>query len=219
MSNILFHVGFEPVTSRDDGAVSFFGGMTINGDGSPRCYGPAGTRPLDYLANAGSPGNWWGIATDNEKPWGNPIVQGPEDPFPGYYISTTAYKVPGFRNGDPRRELDSEKILFIVAPRQLIRAVAGIVIGSKARVRNKRTGRSVDAVVGDIGPANHLGEASIAMAKAHGVPANPKSGGCSEKIFEYEIWPGVAAEGFQLQGRLSKARLATLDSVEMAIYA
>jgi hypothetical protein len=217
-AQILFAVGFEPVRLAADGCVSFLGELTINADGSPRAYGPAGTRPLDHLANAGRPGKWWGIATHNGKPGGRPLIQGPQDPRPGFYVSTTAYKVPGFRHGDPRRELDSEKVPFIVAPRQLIRAVAGVVLGCKGRVTDTRTGKSVDAVVGDIGPAHHLGEASIAAAAALGVPTDAKKGGSSSRTFRYEMWTDIPAPGFRLQPRLSAARLAVLDSVETAIY-
>src|SRR5580765_7782088 len=79
--------------------------MTIDADGCPHAYGPEGTKPLDYLANAGYPGNWWGIVTDAE---GIPYVQRTDDgkdraPWPGYYLSTTAYLVSGFDKYDARR--------------------------------------------------------------------------------------------------------------------
>lgn len=193
----LFTVLGDPVHLHDDGKVSFTGEMTINGDGSPRNYAPVGFgKPLDYLANAGSPGNWWGIATDSS---GKPFIQGKDDPYPGYYVSTTALKIPGYKHGDTRREVDSEKVPFIVVPRQLVPAVRPVVLGCKARVTDTKTGAYVDGVVADIGPRTHLGEASIAAAKALGVSSDPKKGGSSQKRFLYELWPGVAAEGFKLQ--------------------
>lgn len=196
-SKTLFHVLGDPVILHDDGRVSFTGEATINGDGSPRNYAPVGFgRPLDYLANAGSPGNWWGIATDSA---GKPIIQGKDDPFPGYYVSTTALKIPGYKHGDPRREVDSEKYPAIVVPRQLVPAVGPVVLGCKARVTDTKTGKSVEGVVFDIGPKTHLGEVSIAAAKALGIPADPKKGGSSAKRFLYELWPGIPAEGFKLQ--------------------
>jgi hypothetical protein len=38
------------------------------------------------------PGNWWALVTRN----GRPIVQGADDPAPGFYVSTTTlvYKTP-----------------------------------------------------------------------------------------------------------------------------
>jgi hypothetical protein len=41
--------------------------LAIDCDGHPQAYHPDGSPPgVDYLANAGSPGNWWGIATDSD---------------------------------------------------------------------------------------------------------------------------------------------------------
>jgi len=183
---------------RDDGSVSFIGEMTIDADGSPRAYGPKGTSPLDDLDNAGHDGNWWGIATDNGASDGRPLIQGQHDPFPGYYISTTAYQVPGFALTDPHAYLDSEKVPFIVVPGRLVRAVPGVVLGCKARITYPRTGKTVEAVVGDRGPNDHIGEASMATAAALEVPNDPRHGG-SAGIFLYELWPDVPAPGFQLQ--------------------
>jgi len=194
----LFTVGPKQVGIEDDGSVSFIGGMTIDADGSPRAYGPRTAAALDDLANAGHDGNWWGIATDTGLPDGRPLVQGPHDPFPGYYISTTAYMVPGFERTDPRAYLDSEKVPFIVVPGRLVRAVQGVVLGCKARITDLRSAKIAWAVVGDIGPDNHLGEASMAAASALGIPNDPIKGGSSGP-FLYELWPGVPAPGFLLQ--------------------
>lgn len=183
------------VTERVDGSVDFMGEFTVDADGSPRAYGPPGTKPLDYLANAGYPGNWWGIATNSK---GVPIIQGPNDPFPGYYVSTTSYKNPGFKHGDPRRELNSEIVPFIVVPLPVIRMVKGIVLGCKAMVIDEGTGLSYEAMVGDAGPATHLGEGSIALAKGLKLPSNPKNGGSSQRRFRNIFWPGIVAPGHRL---------------------
>lgn len=198
MSKVLFSVQGRPVTQNDDGSVSWTGQLTVDGDGSPHCYAPAnsGLPALDYLGNAGHPGNWWGIATDSH---GQPYIQGKNDPAPGYYVSTTSLKNKQFNNGDPRREINSEVVPFVVVPGPLIRAVKPIVMGCKARVTDTKTGLYVAAVVADAGPATHLGEASIAVARALNIPTSPKNGGCDSYRFRYEIWPGVAADGYQLQ--------------------
>jgi hypothetical protein len=208
MSEVLLKIGGVPVfiDYYDNGKeyVYWTGEMTIDADGSPRAYGPSGTKPLDYLANAGSPGNWWGIATDNQESDGVPIVQGTEDPWPGYYVSTTAYLVPGYKWSDPRRYLDSEAVLFTVVPGNVRKATVGICKGCRARVTDKKSregkGKAVECVIGDVGPSDHMGEASIALARFFGVNPNPKSGGSSDKTrFQYEMWPGVAAKGYALQ--------------------
>ncbi len=75
------------VTGED--AFFFEAGMTIDADGAPDAYHPDNTG-TDHLANAGRPGNWWALATDTGQPSGQPVVQGPGDPNPGFYVSTTA---------------------------------------------------------------------------------------------------------------------------------
>lgn len=205
-----------PVYTYEDGSVEYMGELTVDGDGAPKCYHPAGSPPgLDYLANAGKPGNWWGLAVNGK---GKPIVQTIADPAPGFYVSTTAYKVPGYRHGDPRRELNSEQVSFIVVPSTLWKSLPGIVLGCKALVIDTLTGKSISAVVGDIGPANHLGEASIAAARALGLNADPKRGGSSQKRFKYLFWPGIPAEGFRLQGKPAPAALAAISAVEDVVY-
>lgn len=194
---ILMTVGGRVV--RWDGfAILFTSGMTIDADGSPRAYAPRGSglRGLDDLDNAGYPGNWWGIATALN---GRPIVQDAGDPAPGFYISTTAYVRSGFRATDPRRYLDAETVPFIVVPGPLRKRVAPVVLGCLARVTNLQNGRTCEAVVGDIGPATHLGEGSIALAHALGIPSDPRRGGIAVPCIDYTIYPGVAAPGFELQ--------------------
>jgi hypothetical protein len=188
-----------------DGSVFFTSGITVNGDGANgqngsghACYAPptwSGTA-LDDLENAGHPGNWWGIATDRR---GNPIVQGQFDPAPGAYVSTTALNIPGYADGTPGRYVDSEAVPGIVVPGSLARMVPGIVLGCRAQVERLDRNISVPAVVFDTGPATHLGEGSIALAKALGINPSPKTGGDDSAIYFYRFWPGVAAPGFALQ--------------------
>lgn len=163
--------------------VSFRGGMNINADGSPRAYGPNG-HGLDYLGNAGSPGNWWGIATDAS---GKPYVQGIGDPFPGHYVSTTAMADRRYEINDPRRYVNSETVPFIVLPSNF---PVKVPLGTKARVTYR--GKSVDGIYADIGPRFQLGEASIAMANKLGINSDPKRGGTKEEML-YEVFlPTVA---------------------------
>jgi hypothetical protein len=203
MSEVLLTIAGVPVYIDTEVSehLSWTGEFTVDADGSPRAYGPKGTQPLDYLGNAGYPGNWWGIVTDTNEPDGDPIIQGKNDPRPGYYVSCTAYLVPGYYYYDPRRYLDSEHVLFAVIPGNVRKACVGICKGCKAKVTDKDSGKSVECVIGDIGPSDHLGEGSMALAQFFGLDPNPKCGGSSDtKRFLYECWPGVAAEGYVLQG-------------------
>ena len=200
MSEVLLTIGGQPVNVSYHEHVWWIGELLIDADGSPRAYGPSGTDPLDDLGNAGYPGNWWGIATNTQEPDGTPIIQDDKDPCPGYYVSTTAYVLPAFNYSDPRRYLDSEKVVFIVVPHSVVKATIGACKGCRARMTDLHANIYVDCVVGDIGPSDHLGEASIAAAKYFDINSDPKCGGSSDaKRWRYDIWPGIAAEGYVLQ--------------------
>ena len=72
------------IVEQDDLSVVFSAGATLDGDGANGqfggmpCYAPESFHKgtLDVLANAGHPGNWFGVVTDNGKATGTPIVQG-----------------------------------------------------------------------------------------------------------------------------------------------
>ena len=200
MSDVLITIQGTPIYIDVQEHLLWVGEFTVNGDGHPRCYGPKGTKPLDYLGNAGRPGRWWGIATDNGQMDGEPIVQSERDPAPGYYISTTAYVNDGFYYSDPRRYLHSGEVMFMVIPGNARMEVQGVCKGCRGRVTDKADGKVIECVVGDVGPTNHLGEGSMALAEAFGLSSDPKKGGSSDVTrFVYECWPGVAMEGFELQ--------------------
>jgi hypothetical protein len=180
--------------------------MAIDADGangatSAPVYAPKGYKPepLDFLANAGGPGDWYGICTDNGKPTGKPVIQKKEHPMPGAFVSATSYERPGFSRGDPARYIDSNSVIYIVLPSHWRAEAKGIVLGCKAQVTDKKTGKKCNAAVIDFGPKSKIGEASIACAKFFGINSSPKNGGTEEKRFIYQFWPGIAADGFELQ--------------------
>jgi hypothetical protein len=166
-------------------AVLATAGMSVDADGSPRCYAPACSKlkGLDYLANAGSPGNWWGIATDDA---GKPYVQCECHTAPGYYVSTTSLVDRTKLESDPDRYVDSETVPFIAIPS---RPKFGIVVGDLAMVLRPETGDSSEAIVADVGPRNRFGEGSIKLAENLNIDPSPKSGGVAHGIV-YVMFPG-----------------------------
>ena len=86
MSKTIGNIKGSDIVEEDDKSVTFTAGAQLDGDGAngqfgePPCYAPASYqgKTLDLLANAGSPGNWYGVVTDTGKNNGTPIVQGPE---------------------------------------------------------------------------------------------------------------------------------------------
>ena len=173
---------------RDAGktALLFAGGLAIDADGAPDAYHPD-DRGTDHLANAGKPGNWWGLATEN----GQPVVQGPDDPKPGYYVSTTALVDPSKPARSPSRYVDSSRIPYLALPPAVLssRLAGGARLGDFAAVVNTATGRVAFALIADVGPKDKIGEGSIALADALGVSSSPKRGGASRGI-AVAVFPG-----------------------------
>jgi hypothetical protein len=125
-------------------------------------------------ANAGHPGNWWALVTDNGEPDGRPLVQTDADPAPGFYLSTMTLEDPNCDRKNPRRYVNAEAVNFIVLPGRL---GLGAKLGDFSVVIRPATGAYDYAVYADVGPANKIGEGSIALAAALGIPSDPKSGG------------------------------------------
>jgi len=154
-------------------------GLMIDADGSPKAYHQDNSKALDYLANAGKPGNWWALVTDNQKSNGNPIIQTANDPAPGYYISTTSLQDNTKKADDPNRYVNSETVPYIVLPSKFSN---DFKLGDIALVINKKNNKKCFAIFADTGPANKIGEGSVCLAEQLGVAGNPKKGGTNADI-------------------------------------
>ncbi len=168
------------------GSAAFFyeAGMTIDADGAPNAYHPDNTG-LDDLANAGAPGSWQGLAKDTD---GEPFIQGPNDPFPGYYVSATALSDRSKQVSDPTRYVDASKIPFIVLPGGMARQM-GARPGDFSVVLNRRNGKISYAIFGDVGPSDRIGEGSVALAENLGIRSDARNGGARGGIL-YLVFPG-----------------------------
>jgi hypothetical protein len=91
-------------------------GLRIDVDGAPNAYGPNNTG-LDYTANAGKAGNWYGVVTDKD---GDPYIQGPEDPYPGDYISATSLQDHTKAVDDPTRYVDARTVPYLAIPKNAL---------------------------------------------------------------------------------------------------
>ena len=190
MANLKFlkRIGYSNINTLDDDNSAFFyeSGLMIDADGAYHAYHPDGRSGLDYLGNAGQPGNWWALVTDNGRADGSPVIQTASDPAPGFYISTTSLQDSDCDRKDPRRYVNAEAVNFIVLPGRI---GLGAKLGDFAVVIRPATGAYDYAVYADVGPANKIGEGSIALAAALGVPSNPKTGGIGHGI-AYVVFPG-----------------------------
>jgi hypothetical protein len=171
-----------PIWQMSDSSAFFFvSGMTIDADGAPNAYNADNTG-LDDLSNAGQPGHWDGIVLEQS---GMPYVQGPEDPFPGFFVSCTSLVDRTKSASDPHRYVDASKIPYVVLPGGLARG-AGARIGDFAFVSNLRNGTSTYAIFADIGT---LGEGSIALADRLGIHSDARIGGTRGGVL-YVVFPG-----------------------------
>lgn len=161
----------------------FRAGLKINADGAYRAYHPKKGMGLDLLANAGKPGNWWGILTNS---LGKPIVQDQDDPAPGFYISTTALQDTTEPVGSPERYSESTEIPFIVLP---TKQSFGAELGDFCMVWHAKNNKLCGAIYADVGPPNKIGEGSIALALALGVNPDPIKGGVDDGL-AYVVFPG-----------------------------
>lgn len=168
-------------------------------NGQPPAYAPAGWgHTLDSLGDAGHPGNWWALVTDNGERTGEPVTQQAGDPCPGAYISMSSLHL---RNADgsareatdPFRYVDAATVPFLVVCPQVIEAVDPIVMGCRAVLTNTKNNISIEAVVADGGNTNEMGEISLAAAQALQIPGNAHGVNTSEHLLTMEIYPGVAA--------------------------
>jgi hypothetical protein len=184
----LKRVGYSDINTLQDDDSAFFyeAGMMIDADGAYHAYHPDGKSGLDYLGNAGKPGNWWALVTDSGKPSGNPVIQTDSDPAPGFYVSTTSLEDPSEDREDPRRYVNAESINFFVLPGKID---LGAKLGDLGVIIRADQSDYDYAVYADVGPAGKIGEASIATAAALGIPSSPKTGGTAHGIV-YIVFPG-----------------------------
>jgi hypothetical protein len=177
----LKRIGYSDINTLTDDDSAFFyeSGLMIDADGAYHAYHPDNRSGLDYLGNAGRPGNWWALVTDNGEADGRPVIQTDADPASGFYVSTTSLEDPNCDRKDPRRYVNAEAVNFIVLPGRL---GLGAKLGDFAVAIRPATGAYDYAVYADAGPANKIGEGSIALATALGVPSSPKSGGVGHGI-------------------------------------
>ena len=172
----------------EETAFFFRSGVTIDADGAPKAYHPVSAQGLDALGNAGKPGKWWALVTDNGKPSGTPVLQKDNDPAPGFYISTTALEDTTKERTDPQRYVDSSTIPYVVLPPEAMKTLKA-KMGDFAVVINSKNHKLSQAIVADQGPKGQIGEGSIALADALGIPSNPRHGGTAGGVL-YLVFPG-----------------------------
>lgn len=181
-------------------AVFFTSDMDIDVDGAPNAYGPSDSGLELNVNGKNSKGQWVGVVTDDN---GDPVKQGPDDPFPGKYISTTTLQDTTKPVRSTLRYVNAVAVPYIVLPGQIVGGQ--LHMGDPALVIDTKTGVQVKAIVADSGPTTKTGEASAMLAaliskqdtskKPVGAPksfSSPRSGGTDERRYRYIVFPGQA---------------------------
>lgn len=190
-------------------AVFFTSDLDVDADGAPMAYGP-GNSGLDHNGNAQDPvnsGKWNPdvLLLDSQK---QPVTQGGNDPFPGFYVCFSTLQDSSLPQANPRRYVDALTIPFIVLPGG---SAGPARMGDMALIIDLESGRRVKCLVADAGPGGKTGEASIRVAgilldgltpkqivaaakkdRLKGLSCNPRKGGSSKRRFRYIVFPGTA---------------------------
>jgi len=188
----------------DDGRVHFVADADIDADGANGQAGGAiayraDDSGSDYLANGGMQiVNGKVVFKESD----NGIVIRGSDNQPkvfdgGMIASMTWYRHRHLSMQDPAAYVDAETVPYIVVPPLIVQMTVGVVRGCRARVTYK--GKSIDCVVADKSGRTKIGELSIAAARKLGIPSSPRHGGVEGPDVSYELWPGIAAPGYELQ--------------------
>jgi hypothetical protein len=183
--------------------------MDVDVDGAPNAYGPKNKPTLDDLINAHdlerADREIVGYLVDEKH---HPILQGAKDPFPGYYISQTAFTDLANENErDPRRYVDAREINYVVRGNEAQRR--GVQVGDFVAAYSKRTHKAVFAIVGDTG--NPSGdEGSLHLLQELGYPfQNGKDDSVTKAEIVIRFYPNSNPEHqfFFTQAALNEAAM------------
>jgi hypothetical protein len=152
--------------------------MNVDVDGAPKSYGPDDKKALDFELNAHvgakKSGKIVGYLTDEN---GKGILQGPGDPAPGFFISTTGYTdITNKKLTDPRRYVDASEINYTLLATSAKNK--GVETGDFCTVHAIKKNKTVFAIVGDTGNSSGK-EGSLALLQRLGFKV--KSGKSTEE--------------------------------------
>ncbi len=158
--------------------------MSVDVDGAPKSYGPDDSKALDFELNAHvgakKSGAIVGYLVDGN---GKPIIQGPDDPAPGFYVSTTKYvDVNNSKKTDPRRYVNAAEINYTVLANSA--KAKGVKPGDFCVVHAITKNKTVFAIVGDTGHSSGA-EGSLALLQRLGF--NVKNGKSAPAITDIVV--------------------------------
>ena len=182
------------------------GKMTVDVDGAPNAYGPPGKPTLDFEKNAHTGGTMRGPIVGYLMEHGKPVVQGPNDPKSGYYVSTTDFRDDSIVDDrNPRKYVDATKINYVVLGS--FGKKHHVKLGDLVVVHSHETEKTVYGIVGDSGNAAGT-EGSLALLQALGYPyKDGKDDAVEDPKIVIRYYPGTNPERkfFRSQAEVDKA--------------
>jgi hypothetical protein len=143
----------------------------------------------------------WGFLLDKH---GEPVIQGPRDPAPGYYVSTTALRDESMPPTDPRSYFDSASLPGATLPGEDLLPY-GVHLGDVALV--KHGPYKIFVRFCDVGKSGDLLELSPAACDSLGIPDRARDGGTPGDV-SITIFPGSSG--------LLDHPLASFDDIQTA---
>ena len=125
-----------------------------------------------------------------ETPWFR--IDGDGDPTNHFH--DPCYQKDTSLHGPDGKPIDAYKLPYVVLNPYIAASLPAVFLGALALVSYK--GKTVSAVIADIGPHNKIGEGSEALARALGIPESSVSGGFDhdpEHLVEWILVPGKPA--------------------------
>lgn len=163
-------------------------------NGCPAAYHPFDQKALGQIEEQRARG-CTGLLHNSE---GQLVLQGAGDPVPGHLVSRTAYQRAEYPVEDQRRYLDANTVPFISVPLELMMSrwdSLPMVLGSAALVQDiQRGGYKFWCVVGDV-DLHGIGGVSKYIWERMAMGSHESS----SLTFEFQIFCGHAAEGYELQ--------------------
>lgn len=179
-------------------AFLYVAGMEIDVDGAPNAYGPPEQPGVDILGNANTvpndprSGEWCGIIANKSGTGppdknGNRGVAQKSGPYKGFFISTTSLQDKSVYDLlNPSRYVDATKIPYLALPvtrhskhgktHNKYFEELGLTLGDYGVAANSANGKWSAAIFADTKNLPNLGECSVALADALGVPSDPRGG-------------------------------------------
>ena len=196
----------QPQTAKPLPFFDQVGKMTVDVDGAPNAYGPPGKPALDFEKNAHTGGTLRGPIVGYLMEHGKPVIQGPNDPKPGYYVSTTDFRDDSIVDDrNPRKYVDATKINYVVLGKFGKRH--HVELGDFVVVHSHETEKTVYAIVGDSGNAAGT-EGSLALLQAMGYPyKDGKDDAVEDPKIVIRYYPGSNPEHrfFHSQAEINRA--------------